>query len=231
MVNFLDSQLHQMVDVPGGYERQKIVTHTIKAGIPYMTFADDTIIYVANKNINYVSFAMKGYLLLQEWLSSWKPLPSQLTLFDTEISLQDKVKCLGITIDKKLTGKIYRLTIPTKSSSWLRREGGVGFRSWGLKTPPVTKELLQGGKLSFTSQKAETLSASAPSRGERPAGEAEVSKTTPTSKVERATGRSQCGSPAPLRVGDNPAFYMTNDAASVKSQSTLEVCAYISLWK
>nr|CAD7266087.1 unnamed protein product [Timema shepardi] len=57
----------------------------------------------------------------EDWLSNWrikvnptksaavilakgrKTLPAPLTLFDTEIPLQDEVKYLGITIDKKLT--------------------------------------------------------------------------------------------------------------------------------
>nr|CAD7398031.1 unnamed protein product [Timema cristinae] len=74
------------------------------------------------RNINYASIPMQRYLLLQDWLSNWrikvnpaksaavilakgmKLLPAPLTLFDTEIPLQDEVKYFGITIDRKLTG-------------------------------------------------------------------------------------------------------------------------------
>nr|CAD7588517.1 unnamed protein product [Timema genevievae] len=70
--------------------------------------------------------------------------------------------------------------------------GGVeGFHSWGLKVPPVRKELILDGKRSAMSPKANASVAAAYSRGNKPAGTAEASGATPTPRVKRATGESQ----------------------------------------
>nr|CAD7460629.1 unnamed protein product [Timema tahoe] len=66
-----------------------------------------------------------------------------------------------------------------------------GFRSWGLKVPPVRKELMLDGKRSTKSPKADASVAAAHSRGNKPAGTAEASGATPTPTVKRATGESQ----------------------------------------
>nr|CAD7449457.1 unnamed protein product [Timema bartmani] len=62
-----------------------------------------------------------------------------------------------------------------------------GFRSRGLKAPPVRKEFGPGGKWSATIQKVNALTAAALSRSNKPAGNAEVSGTPPNTGVERAS--------------------------------------------
>nr|CAD7197645.1 unnamed protein product [Timema douglasi] len=102
--------------------------------------------------------------------------------------------------------------------------GGVeGFRSRGLKAPPVRKELVPGGKWSATSPKADSLAAADLSKGKKPAGEAEASGTPPTPRVERVDGGSRLRAahrpfPGPKRLvsAQNP----TTGGARAADEST-----------
>nr|CAD7199745.1 unnamed protein product [Timema douglasi] len=87
-----------------------------------------------------------------------------------------------------------RLVLPVLS-------GGVeGFRSRGLKAPPVRKELELGGKWSTTSPKAGALAEAVPSRDNKPEVAPEASGAAEIPGAERAAGRGSESCPRSAKV-------------------------------